>query len=63
VVNLQDPVSELFELPSHGSLLLWQLMTSYGSFLPDEILKFDPLISTCFYQEKERTIVVDPFSG
>jgi hypothetical protein len=61
VVNLQDPVSQLFELPSHGSRLLWQPTTFYGSFLPAEILIFDPLILTCSYR-KERTTVVDPFS-
>lgn len=62
VANLQDLASELFEPPSHGSLLSWQLMTFYGSFLPGEILKFDPSISTCFYQEKERTTAAHPSS-
>lgn len=62
VANLQDLASELFEPPSHGSLLSWQLMTFYGSFLPGEILKFGPSISTCFYQEKERTTVAHPSS-
>jgi hypothetical protein len=60
-VNLHDPVSQLFELPFHGSHLLRQSITFYGSFPPAEILKFDLVILSCFYW-KERMTVVGPFS-